>query len=89
MSLADDGIKSGEGGLQDSFDFLIGDDWHKNIERLKAHLESVDVKCAQILFDNLASLETGDNNARRDFNQKVLEVLEVSAQAELDAAEGV
>jgi len=72
--------------MQNSFDFAIGEDWQKNIERLKAHLEAVDAECAKILFDNLAVLETGDNNARRDFNQKVLEALEAAAQAEIDAA---
>ncbi|TXL76440.1 hypothetical protein FHP25_12400 [Vineibacter terrae] len=72
--------------MQNSFDFAIGEDWQKNIERLKAHLEAVDAECAKILFDNLTVLETGDNNARRDFNQKVLEALEVAAQADIDAA---
>lgn len=68
------------------FDFSLDEDWPKNIERLKAHLESGDAACAKILFDNLAALEGGNNNARRDFNQKVLEALEVAAQAEIDAA---
>lgn len=72
--------------MQNSFDFAIGEDWQKNIERLKAHLEAVDAQCAKILFDNLEVLETGDNNARRDFNQKILEALEIAAQAEIDAA---
>ena len=67
-----------------SFDFSLDEDWPKNIQRLKKHLESVDTECAKILFDNLAVLETGDNNARRDFNQKVLEALEAAAQVEID-----
>jgi hypothetical protein len=67
------------------FDFSLDENWSKNIERLKAYLKSIDAECAEILFANLAVLETGDNNARRDFNQKVLEILEAAAQAEIDA----
>lgn len=72
--------------MSDSFDFSLDENWSINIGRLKVHLEAVDAACAKILFDNLAVLETGDINARRDFNQKVLEALEAAAQAEIDAA---
>jgi hypothetical protein len=71
-----------------SFDFSLDEDWSTNIGKLKAHLETVDAECAKILFDNLVILETGDSNARRDFNQKILEALEAVAQAEIDAKGG-
>ncbi len=74
--------------MSGSFDFSLDEEWPKNIQRLKAHLESVDAECAKILFDNLAVLETGDNSARRDFNQNALESLEAAAQVEIDAQEG-
>ena len=70
------------------FDFSLDDDWPDNIERLKTHLEAVDRECAKILFDNLSVLAIEDNNARRDFNQKVLKALEAAAQAEIDAPGG-
>ncbi|PDS61809.1 hypothetical protein CO653_30910 [Rhizobium anhuiense] len=71
-----------------SFDFSLEEDWSTNIGQLRAHLETVDAECAKILFENLAILEAGDNNARRDFNQKVLEALEVAAEAEIDSQGG-
>ncbi|MCM2438510.1 hypothetical protein HGO34_02105 [Agrobacterium vitis] len=74
--------------MSGSFDFSLDEDWSTNIGRLKAHLETIDAECAKILFDNLAILETGDNNARRDFNQKVLEALEAAAQAEIASQGG-
>lgn len=74
--------------MSGGFDFSLDEDWPKNIQRLKTHLGSVDAECAKILFDNLAVLETGDNNARRDFNQKVLESLEAAAQVEIDTQGG-
>lgn len=71
--------------MSGGFDFSLDEDWPKNLERLKAHLEAGDAECAKILFDTLAVLEADDNNARRDFNQKVLEALEAAAQVEIDA----
>lgn len=74
--------------MPEQFNFSLDEDWPTNIRRLKVHLEVIDDACARILFENLAILETDGNNARRDFNQKVLEALESAAQAEIDAAGG-
>jgi hypothetical protein len=70
------------------FDFSADEDLPTNVGRLKAYLESVDAECARALFDNLAVLDSNDSNARRNFNQKILEALEAAAQVEIDAAGG-
>lgn len=70
------------------FDFSLEEDFAENAERLKAHLSSIDPQCAEILFDHIAILRGEDSNARRDFNQKVLEALEAAAQTELDGQGG-
>lgn len=74
--------------MTNTFEFSDGEDLPTNVGRLRNYLESLDAECAKILFDNLIVLESGDNNARRNFNQKILEALEAAAQAELDAAGG-
>ncbi len=74
--------------MTNAFEFSDREDLPTNIGRLRKYLESVDAECAAILFNNLLVLESGDNNARRNFNQKILEALDAAAQAELDAAGG-
>jgi hypothetical protein len=68
--------------MSDAFNFSLDDDWPTNIERLRAHLEAMDAECAKVLFDSLPVLERGDGNARREFNQRVLEALEAAARAD-------
>lgn len=72
-----------------TFDFSLNEDWTTNIDRLKTSLEAVDSVCTKILFDNIATLDSTDNNARRDFNQKVLDALNAAAQAEIDSDGGL
>lgn len=70
--------------MPQQFDFSLDEDWPQNLARLKAHLEAIDPESAKMLFDNLMALQSDDANARRDFNQKVLEAVAAAAQAEID-----
>lgn len=70
--------------MPQEFDFSLDKDWSQNLERLKAYLEALDPECAKFLFDNLATLQSDETNARRDFNQKVFEAVTTAAQTEID-----
>ena len=70
--------------MPQEFDFSLDRDWSQNLERLKAFLEARDPECTKILFDNLATLQSDETNARRDFNQKVFQAVTKAAQAEID-----
>ena len=72
--------------MPEQFDFSFDEDWPQNLQRLKQHLEALDPECAEMLFDNLATLQSDDANARRDFNQKVFEAVFAAGQTEIDSS---
>lgn len=65
------------------FDFSLDESWEQNLRRFEQHLVLSDPECAQIFFDHLATLQSDESNARRDFNQKVFEAIETAVDDEI------
>jgi hypothetical protein len=73
--------------MSQQFDFSLAESLAQNLERLRVHLEAIDPDCTKLLFANLRTLQSGDSDARRDFNRKIFEALMEAAQDEINGSE--
>jgi hypothetical protein len=73
--------------MPDTFNFDIEKTWEQNLAALKDFAISQDSKCAELMFENLATLMIDDGTTgRRDFNHIILTALNTLSEAE--SAEG-